>query len=71
MGHFLEVQVSEDDETCLYCHCDVTRGQGVKTKEIDIHQDRRQTTYDISKYRLKQVIYQAVELYGRKDRKAA
>ena len=30
MGHFLEVHVSEDDETCLYCHCDVTRGQGVK-----------------------------------------
>ena len=29
-GHFLEVHVSEDDETCLYCHCDVTRGQGVK-----------------------------------------
>ena len=30
-GHFLEVHVSEDDETCLYCCCDVTRGQGVKT----------------------------------------
>ena len=30
-GHFLEVYVSEDDETCLYCRCDVTRGQGVKT----------------------------------------
>ena len=29
-GHFLEVHVSEDDETCLYCRCDVTRGQGVK-----------------------------------------
>ena len=29
-GHLLEVHVSEDDETCLYCHCDVTRGQGVK-----------------------------------------
>ena len=29
-GHFLEVHVSEDDETCLYCCCDVTRGQGVK-----------------------------------------
>ena len=29
-GHFLEVHMSEDDETCLYCHCDVTRGQGVK-----------------------------------------
>ena len=28
-GHFLEVHVSENDETCLYCHCDVTRGQGV------------------------------------------
>ena len=22
--------MSEDDETCLYCRCDVTRGQGVK-----------------------------------------
>ena len=30
MGHFLEVHMSEDDETCLYCHCDITRGQGVK-----------------------------------------
>ena len=30
MGHFLEVHMSEDSETCLYCHCDVTRGQGVK-----------------------------------------
>ena len=30
-GHFLEVHMSEDDETCLYCHCnDITRGQGVK-----------------------------------------
>ena len=29
-GHFHEVHVSEDDETCLYCRCDVTRGQGVK-----------------------------------------
>ena len=29
-GHFLEVHMSEDDETCLYCHCNVTRGQGVK-----------------------------------------
>ena len=29
-GHFLEVHVSEDDETCLYCRCDVTKGQGVK-----------------------------------------
>ena len=28
-GHFLEVHMSEDNETCLYCHCDVTRGQGV------------------------------------------
>ena len=28
-GHFLEVHVSEDDETCLYCRCDITRGQGV------------------------------------------
>ena len=28
-GHFLEVHMSEDDETCLHCHCDVTRGQGV------------------------------------------
>ena len=28
-GHFLEVHMSEDDETCLYCRCDVTRGQGV------------------------------------------
>ena len=28
-GHFLEVHVSEDDETCLYCRCNVTRGQGV------------------------------------------
>ena len=25
-----EVHMSEDDETCLYCHCDITRGQGVK-----------------------------------------
>ena len=33
-GHFLEVHVSEDDETCLYCCCDVTRGQGVK-EEIE------------------------------------
>ena len=30
-GHFLEVHVSEDDETCLYCRCNVTRGQGVKS----------------------------------------
>ena len=29
-GHFLEVHVSEDDETCLYCRCNITRGQGVK-----------------------------------------
>ena len=29
-GHFLEVHMSEDDETCLYCQCNVTRGQGVK-----------------------------------------
>ena len=28
-GHLLEVHMSEDDETCLYCCCDVTRGQGV------------------------------------------
>ena len=35
-GHFLEVHVSEDDETCLYCHCDVTRGQGVNTKNSTI-----------------------------------
>ena len=30
MGHFREVHMSEDDETCLFCCCDVTRGQGVK-----------------------------------------
>ena len=35
-GHFLEVHMSEDDETCLYCHCDVTRGQGVKTYIVAI-----------------------------------
>ena len=23
--------MSEDDETCLYCHCDITKGQGVNT----------------------------------------
>ena len=32
-GHFLEVHMSEDDETCLYCRCDVTRGQGVNVKK--------------------------------------
>ena len=34
-GHFLEVHVSEEDETCLYCHCDVTRGQGVNAHNCD------------------------------------
>ena len=33
-GHFLEVHMSEDDETCLYCRCNVTRGQGVKAQYI-------------------------------------
>ena len=33
-GHFLEVHVSEDDETCLYCRCDITRGQGVNTTHL-------------------------------------
>ena len=33
-GHFLEVHVSEDDETCLCCRCDVTRGQGVNTTQV-------------------------------------
>ena len=26
--------MSEDDETCLYCHCNVTRGQGVKEYDV-------------------------------------
>ena len=29
-GHFLEIHMSEDSKTCLYCCCDVTRGKGVK-----------------------------------------
>ena len=33
-GHFLEVHMSENDETCLYCHCDVTRGQGVNPIKV-------------------------------------
>ena len=33
-GHFQEVHVSEDDETCLYCRCDVTRGQGVHASKL-------------------------------------
>ena len=36
-GHFLEVHVSEDDETCLYCRCDITRGQGVKACIIRVN----------------------------------
>ena len=31
-GHLRDVHMSEDDETCLYCCCDVTRSQGVKPK---------------------------------------
>ena len=32
--HFLEVHVSEDDEICLYCRCDITRGQGVNAYNL-------------------------------------
>ena len=34
-GHFLEVHMSEDNETCSYCRCDITRGQGVK-RSVDL-----------------------------------
>ena len=46
-GHFLEVHVSEDDETCLYCRCNVTRGQGVKQQLKKAEMVIIETTYPL------------------------
>ena len=35
--------MSEDNETCLYCHCDITRGQGVKDTLFDTARKWAQT----------------------------
>ena len=46
-GHFLEVHVSEDNETCLYCRCDVTRGQGVKIDRFLMEVNYLEDLFDV------------------------